>query len=98
VIGFLARTTSRPSRGRAAPSRSPKALDLSKADIFEQASELGRGTDAEPERDGAARSVGRGQYVLGFNLAGLGGVRVGLNYPAHLVSRSSSAIIDDHRR
>ena len=81
MIGFLARTTSRPSRGRAAPSRSPKALDLSKADIFEQASELGRGTDAEPERDGAARSVGRGQYVLGFNLAGLGGVRVGLNYP-----------------
>jgi hypothetical protein len=38
------------------------------ADIFEQASELGRGIDAEPERDGAARSVGRGQYVLGFNL------------------------------
>jgi hypothetical protein len=84
VIGFLARTTSRPSRARAAPSRSPKALDLSKADIFEQASELGRGTDAEPERDGAARSVGRGQYVLGFNLAGLGGAGVGLNYPCPL--------------
>jgi hypothetical protein len=60
------------------------ALDLGKADIFEQASELGRGIDAEPERDGAARSVGRGQYVLGFNLAGLGGVRVGLNYPRPL--------------
>ena len=66
--------------------------------VFEQASELGRGIDLEPERDSAVRSVGGGQYVLGFNLAGLGGVRVGLNYPAHLVSRSSSAIIDDHRR
>ena len=58
-----------------------KALDLDEADIFEQASELGRGIDGEPERDGVARPVGRGQYVLGFNLAGLGGVRVGLNYP-----------------
>jgi hypothetical protein len=53
------------------PVEVAKALDLGKADIFEQASELGRGIDAEPERDGAARSVGRGQYVLGFNLAGL---------------------------
>jgi len=67
------------------PVEVAKALDLGKADIFEQASELGRGIDAEPERDGAARSVGRGQYVLGFNLAGLGGVRVGrLNYPCPL--------------
>ena len=70
MIGFLARTTSRP-HARAAPVEVAKALDLGKADIFEQASELGRGIDAEPERDGAARSVGRGQYVLGFNLAGL---------------------------
>jgi fumarylacetoacetate (FAA) hydrolase family protein len=38
-----------------------KALDLGKADIFEQESELGRGIDAESERDCAARSVGRGQ-------------------------------------
>jgi hypothetical protein len=98
VIGFLARTTSQPSRARAAPVEVAKALNLGKADICEQASELDRGTDAEPEREGAARSVGRGQYVLGFNLAGLGGVRVGLNYPAYLVPRSSSAIIDDHRR
>jgi len=52
------------------PVEVAKALDLGKADIFEQASELGRGIDAEPERDGAARSVSRGQYVLGFNLAG----------------------------
>jgi hypothetical protein len=91
VIGFLARTASRLSR-ESCPIRSRQA------DIFEQASELGRGIDAEPERDGAAQSVGRGQYVLGLNLAGLGGVRVGLNYPRHLVSGSSSAIIDDHRR
>ena len=55
MIGFLARTTSQPSRARAAPVEVAKALDLSKADVFEQASELGRGTDAEPERDGAAR-------------------------------------------
>jgi hypothetical protein len=35
--------------------------------------------------------------VLGFNLASL--ERQGrLNYSRHLVSRSSSAIIDDHRR
>jgi hypothetical protein len=33
--------------------------------------------DAESERDGAARSVGRGQHVLGFNLAGLGGAESG---------------------
>ena len=83
MIGFLARTTSRPSR-ESCPVEVAKALDLSKADIFEHASELSRGIDAEPERDGAARSVGRGQYVLGFNLAGLGGVRVGLNYPRPL--------------
>jgi hypothetical protein len=53
------------------PVEVAKALDLDKADIFEQASELGRGIDAEPERDGAARSVARGHYVLGFNLTGL---------------------------
>lgn len=47
-----------------------KALDLGRADIFEQASELSRGIAAEPELDGAARFVGR-QCVLGFNLAGL---------------------------
>jgi hypothetical protein len=64
VIGFLARTASRLSR-ESCPIRSRQA------DIFEQASELGRGIDAEPERDGAAQSVGWGQYVLGFNLAGL---------------------------
>jgi hypothetical protein len=34
------------------PVEVAKALDLGKADIFEQASELGRGIDAEPERDG----------------------------------------------
>jgi hypothetical protein len=56
---------------RAAPVEVAKALDLGEADIFEQASELGPGIDAEPERDGAARSVGWGQYVLGFNLAGV---------------------------
>jgi hypothetical protein len=70
VIGFLARNEPAPTR-ELPPSRSQKALDLGSADIFEQASELGRGIDAEPDRDGAARSVGRGQYVLGFNLAGL---------------------------
>jgi hypothetical protein len=59
------------------PVEVAKALDLGKADIFEQASELGRGIDAAPECDGAARSVGRGQYVLGFNLAGLGGAGSG---------------------
>ena len=84
MIGFLARTTSRFSHARAAPVEVAKALDLSRADIFEQASELGRGIDAGPERDGAARSVGRGQYVLGFNLAGFGGVMVGLSYPRSL--------------
>ena len=89
MIGFLARTTSRLSRESCPPSRAAKALDLGKADIFEQASELGRGMDAEPERAGAARSVGRGQYVLGFNLAGLGGAGSGRITPAHLVSRSS---------
>ena len=83
-IGFLARTTSRPSRARAAPRRGRQSTRSGQTDIYEQASELGRGTDAEPERDGAARSVGRGQYVLGFNLTGLGGVRVGLNYPRPL--------------
>jgi hypothetical protein len=36
------------------PVEIAKAFDLGKADIFEQASELGRGIDAEPERDGAA--------------------------------------------
>jgi hypothetical protein len=38
------------------PVEFAKALELGKADIFEQASELGRGIDAEPERDGAART------------------------------------------
>ena len=59
------------------PVEVAKALDLGKADIFDQASELGRGIDAESERDGAARSVGRGQHVLGLNLAGLGGAESG---------------------
>ena len=83
MIGFLARTTPALTR-ELPPVEVAKALDLSKADIFEQASELGRGIDAAPEGDGAARSLGRGQSVLGFTLAGLGGVRVGLNYPRPL--------------
>jgi hypothetical protein len=53
------------SHARAAPVEVAKALDLGKADIFERASELGRDIDAEPERDGAARAVDRGQDVLG---------------------------------
>jgi hypothetical protein len=70
VIGFLARATSRLPR-ESCPRRDRRSTRSRQADIFEQASELGRGIDAEPDRDGAARSVGRGQYVLGFNLAGL---------------------------
>ena len=57
-----------------------QSLDLEAT--FEQRSELGRGLDAAPER--RCGTVGRRQYVLGFNLAGLGGARVGLNYPRPL--------------
>src|SRR5215207_1809351 len=58
VIGFLARTTPALTR-ELPPVEVAKALDLSKADIFEQASELGRGIDAEPERRcGAVRRPG----------------------------------------
>src|SRR5215207_1998172 len=96
VIGFLARTTPALTR-ELPPVEVAKALDLSKADIFEQASELGRGIDAEPERRcGAVRRPG--PVCARFHPRRPGGVRVGLNYPRHLVSGSSSAIIDDHRR
>ena len=66
-----------PSCDRLSGSHSEPALTLElppsrshtrsrQADIFEQASELGRGIDAEPERDGAAPSAGA-RMCLGFN-------------------------------
>ena len=77
MIGFLGSHNEPALTQELPPVEVAKALDLGKADIFEQASELGRGIDTPPECDGEARSVGRGQYVLGFNLASLGGAGSG---------------------
>jgi hypothetical protein len=65
------------------PVEVAEALDLGKADIFEQASELGRGIDAEPERDGAARSVGRAS-MCSVSTSPAWRSRVGLNNPCPL--------------
>ena len=82
MIGFLARTTPALTR-ELPPSRSPKhSISAKPTSSSRRASSVA--VQTQSRNDGAARSVGRGQYVLGFTLAGLGGVRVGLNYPRPL--------------